>query len=652
MSVLLASWTAAQSEGTVSREGTHSSHFFSGHPPAREEPPPKIQRLVDKFTPACRWHLPLTLSPFPATLRVTDIPKKTIVKLIYSGLPVPPVGQANHADYCVVHFFDTEGNKANTIDLQALCSLNGLFDSVSISSMFRVTYFGTVPMQHDWIGWRGTAAKNGHATCPIRIKCGTPETTSPGFVPPPSTRPPFDFEDPTERPVFSFTTTAVPTSLQPVGNTTTAPVLTSTAAVPSTTTERVTSTALPSTTTGKPSTVLPTSTPSTTAAPTSTSKPTTTTQRVTTVKPTTHSPPLVTTREPTTERVTSTALPTPAVTTERVTSTALPTPAVTTAAPTTTVVPVSTTPPPPAPANSTLFVSSFLSDLVFSYRGDTGELDKVMIALDDKNAEVLRAPTGMDLSPDGILHVGSFLTGGVLKFDPLTGDYLGHLVSPNSAARLLGVVGVAFGPDGHLYATSFQDARVVKFDGKTGEYLADFVTRPKSGGLTAPAGIKFSPHDGDLYVASASDSVIFQYNGTTGKFIDVFAFDPTAYTTTDLAFHKNDLFVTCFDSSEILHFDRRTGTTKGAIINRDTAGALRGPQGLTFDSDGHLYVAEGGHLGSSRVLKYSVVSGPPGVRASYEGDFVQPGAAGLLDPFDVVFVERGEVLRRQSPPSG
>src|SRR5690348_3046407 len=96
------------------------------------------------------------------------------------------------------------------------------------------------------------------------------------------------------------------------------------------------------------------------------------------------------------------------------------------------------------------------------------------------------------------LAVGNYSYGGVLRFDQSTGAPLGTF-SPSVVGA---PTGLTFGPDGNLYVSDFGGSDVVRFDGVTGAFMGDFVS-PRSGGLVRPEGLAFGP-DGSLYVANVT----------------------------------------------------------------------------------------------------------------------------------------------------
>jgi DNA-binding beta-propeller fold protein YncE len=97
--------------------------------------------------------------------------------------------------------------------------------------------------------------------------------------------------------------------------------------------------------------------------------------------------------------------------------------------------------------------------------------------------------------------------GGILRYERLTGAFLGAFVAAGSGG--LGEPrGLVFGPDGNLYVSSLSTSQVLRYNGQTGAFIAAFVTAG-SGGLVIPNGLVFGP-DGNLYVTSSNTSEVLR----------------------------------------------------------------------------------------------------------------------------------------------
>jgi PEP-CTERM motif len=142
-------------------------------------------------------------------------------------------------------------------------------------------------------------------------------------------------------------------------------------------------------------------------------------------------------------------------------------------------------------------------------------------------------PRGVVIGPDGLLYVSSpaenALGGGVFRFNPVTGAYLGQFVASNPTNDLNRPEGIVFGPDGKLYVASFRtDAsdndKVLEFDGKTGAYLGNIPLDQPGQPRAFAQDILFGP-GGFLYVPitggdAADAGGVRRYNVATGTFDD------------------------------------------------------------------------------------------------------------------------------------
>ncbi len=171
---------------------------------------------------------------------------------------------------------------------------------------------------------------------------------------------------------------------------------------------------------------------------------------------------------------------------------------------------------------------------------------------------------------------------------------------------------------------------VKRYDAFTGVYLGDFVT-PGSGGLGGPQGIAVGP-DGNIYVSSRDSDNVLRYNKTTGAFMGVFASLPDLAFPADLAFRGGHLYVSNFNGagSYVARFDAMTGAFVDKFITN-----ILGPDGLSWDTAGNLYVSS---FGLGKVSKFN------GTTGAFISDFVPAGFGGLGGPLDNRFEPNGDFL--------
>lgn len=253
-----------------------------------------------------------------------------------------------------------------------------------------------------------------------------------------------------------------------------------------------------------------------------------------------------------------------------------------------------------------LLVTSQLTDSVLRYDGVTGAFLGLFVT---PGSGGLDSPRGTLFGPDGNLYVsmGTLPNGAdlpqsrVIRYDGATGALIGDFTAnfPN------GINELALGPDGELYGTLPNADRVIRCDGTTGD-CDDFVL-PGSP-LDAPIGLAFGP-DGDLYVASFFTRQVLRYDGTTGAFIGVCATLPIIAPGRPggIAFGPDgNLYVGLVGGgNDVWRFDGATCASLGSFIP-PLDPHPQAPQSLIFGPDGNLYVASGD---TDQVLRYDGISG-------------------------------------------
>lgn len=325
-------------------------------------------------------------------------------------------------------------------------------------------------------------------------------------------------------------------------------------------------------------------------------------------------------------------------------------------------------------ANGDVFVNSQLTNQVLRYDASGNFLRTI-------TPEPLKSPRASVLGPDGFLYVTSRDTDSVMRFDPLTGQFLGTFVQSGSGGLNI-PMGLAFGPDGNLYVGSGFDDRIRKYSGINGAFLGIFIDS-KVGGLDDPEGmvfrngklyvtssktnsvLQFSATTGDLisvftpepirtpedvtygpdgffYVASRDGNNVLRYNGATGAFVSVFvkAGDSPLKQARGLQFLPNgDLLVSSFETDQVLRFKGSDGSYLGAF----TPEPLKAPDDAVRGPDGNLYVVS---TLTDTVLKYD------GTTGAYISAFVTPGSGGLTQPSGLVFTFDNSALLVSSRDTG
>lgn len=209
----------------------------------------------------------------------------------------------------------------------------------------------------------------------------------------------------------------------------------------------------------------------------------------------------------------------------------------------------------------------------------------------------LDVPNGITFGPDGNLYVASSDTGQILRYDGQTGAIIGSGVFA-SGGGLVEPRFIAFGPgsapgipDLYVADTGFLRDRILRYDGLTGAFIGEFVSR-NEGGMGKPFGMTFDAN-GNLYVASFSTNEILKFDSNG----DVVPGSPFIAAGTGgltnprgLTIGPDGLLYVANGATEsILRFD----PVSGNFIDNYTFGrAVELPYGLTFGPDNNLYVVE------------------------------------------------------------
>jgi hypothetical protein len=268
------------------------------------------------------------------------------------------------------------------------------------------------------------------------------------------------------------------------------------------------------------------------------------------------------------------------------------------------------------------------------------------------------APRGMVLGAHHVLYVADdgnldgIILGRLTRFDSETGAFLGDL-QPTGFTGDFYPRGVVVGPDGLVYASVRNIAptggEIMRWDPVTGNFLGSFVTGDATNDLNRPEGIAFGP-DGNLYVASfRADALdtdkVEEFSGTTGAYLGKIDLDqvgqPRAFAQALLFGPGGKLFVPITgngpDTGAVRRYDVSTKTFDVFISSSDSGGPLGQPWYLTL---GHTDPATLAYqAGAKTVSQTAAVT----QAASSDQSLIGPMVDQALTEFDLFHPRRRSV---------
>jgi len=217
------------------------------------------------------------------------------------------------------------------------------------------------------------------------------------------------------------------------------------------------------------------------------------------------------------------------------------------------------------------------------------------------------------LEEEGQVLVSNLNSGRITRYDLDTGAYISDF-----ASGLAGPTRMTFGPDGHLYVLQWNGTNpVLRFE-RDGTPLGAFTET----GVSRAIGLDWSA-DGELFVSSYGGDRVVRF-GSDGADLGVFVEEGLEGPTNIWFDDEGRLHVLNFDSDRVLRFDP-AGSALGEFISD-----LPRPEGYVFLPSGDLLIGQG-LTGSVRRF------GPDG---QPRGDFIAPGAGGLVRPNALVLREQ------------
>ncbi len=239
-----------------------------------------------------------------------------------------------------------------------------------------------------------------------------------------------------------------------------------------------------------------------------------------------------------------------------------------------------------------IYVSDNLRNEILRYDGVTGLFSDVVINTEN---DQLRSPSYLTFGPDGNLYVSS--DNKIFRFNGITGDFIDVFVSQNKAG-INNPQGIAIDDD-FIYVSSYDNNRVLRYNSVNGMFVDEFV-KSRDHELLRPTG-SLLDQNGNLYVASSGSNKILQYETPSGKFLNEIILQNSPH---GLALNDDFLFVSLFDSDEVLSYDLKSLQFSSLISGFD---GLDGPEGLVFDHvNDILYVSSSLN---NKILAYDVKLG-------------------------------------------
>lgn len=211
-----------------------------------------------------------------------------------------------------------------------------------------------------------------------------------------------------------------------------------------------------------------------------------------------------------------------------------------------------------------LYVGTWITDSVRMYDARTGDFLGVLA-----QGGPLNGATWLEVEDgSGDLLVTSNLNNRILRYDRHTGELLGDVVPPNFLVAPHEILRLG---DGTMIVGSFTQNRIARFDERTGAYLNDFAAGAP---LAGPGGLELSPDGEIVYVNNWNSGDVLMYD-IDGTFIDTLFTDPDISNLDSIAIDLDgNLVIASWGANLVLQIDPMTGD----VLNEfETISPLNGP---------------------------------------------------------------------------
>ena len=143
--------------------------------------------------------------------------------------------------------------------------------------------------------------------------------------------------------------------------------------------------------------------------------------------------------------------------------------------------------------------------------GEDRQVDFNLTRLSSRGGQVLPAPYGIDVAPDGSIYFTQLYGNRIGRYDPRTGALV-HWATPFVGPRRLAV-----GSDGRLWIPAFGSGLLSVFDPASESYR-NFTLPSQPLGEDAPYAVNVHPATGDVWVTSTTQDVLYRFDPRTESF--------------------------------------------------------------------------------------------------------------------------------------
>lgn len=273
----------------------------------------------------------------------------------------------------------------------------------------------------------------------------------------------------------------------------------------------------------------------------------------------------------------------------------------------------------PLSASADYLVSDNFGNQVLRY-GDDGAF---MSAFVGPGSGGLVGAVGMVVAPNGDLLVASQGTNQVLRYNGISGNFVGVFAEN---VNLNGPSHLAFSGSGNLLVSNFLGSSVSQFD-SSGVYIGEFTSGTPGGGLQGVASFAIAGN-GDVYVGSFNSGEVFVYD-STGAYQSTFSTGHTG--AAGLWFQGSNLWVASLLTDSVALLDPSGAAIGGFSTGEISPGNGTFPGFITaspFSNDEILIAL----TGAGGVYRYAVdgSTGGPVMPFLIGGGLLVPGEVLLV----------------------